>query len=88
MEGEKIEYDRYGRMKYNREFHPNNGKKWSKEELRYLVDWYDKIGADEMSFALGRTITTIAQKVNQLRKLGIMSKAICGSHRRVCNKKF
>jgi len=88
VEGEKIEYDRYGRMKYNPIFHPNNGTHWDKEGLRYLIDWFDKIGADEMSFALGRTITTVAQKVNELRKQGIMPPGVHKNYRRTHNKKF
>ena len=70
-----IEYDRSGRMKYNPEFHFNQGKSWTHEEEEYLIKWYDLIGMEEMSFALGRTEGTIADKVNRLRKRGRMTKA-------------
>lgn len=83
-----IKYDSYGRMEYNPIFHPNNGKPWTKEDLQYLIDWYDKIGADEMSFALGRTIKSIMQKVSNLRKDGIMKQTTHNSHKRIFNKKF
>ena len=69
-----IEYDRFGRMKYNPEFHKRSGMIWNKDELDYLINWYDKIGAEEMSFALERPITSVAQKVNILRGRGVMQK--------------
>lgn len=69
-----IEYDRSGRMKYNPEFHFNQGKYWTYDEEEYLIKWYDIIGMEEMSFALGRTEGTITDKVNRLRKRGRMTK--------------
>lgn len=71
-----IRYDRFGRMLYNPEFHTNTRKQWSKSDLDYLVDWYDKIGPEEMSFALERTMASVMQKVNSLRKQGIMPSSI------------
>lgn len=69
-----VEYDRYGRMKYNPELHENQGKPWSKEDLEYLIAWYEIIGAEEMSLALGRPEAVIANKVSKLRKSGLMKK--------------
>jgi hypothetical protein len=69
-----VEYDRFGRMRYNAELHFNQGKPWSKEDLEYLVNWYSIIGAEEMSLALGRTEMTVADKVHKLRKRGLMRK--------------
>lgn len=69
-----IEYDNWGRMKYNPEIHFNQGHNWTTEELDYLVNWLDKIGLEEMSLALGRTETSIATKVHKLRREGLMSK--------------
>lgn len=71
-----IEYDRFGRMKYNPEFHKRCGVVWNKSELKYLVDWYDKIGAEEMSFALERPISAVSEKVAVLRRRGIMRRPI------------
>lgn len=70
----QIRYDSWGRMYYNPEFHSNNGKPWSTKDLRYLIDWYDIAGAEEMSFALERTIKTIQMKVYSLRKQGVMNR--------------
>lgn len=67
-----IEYDSSGRMKYNPEFHFNQGKYWTYDEEEYLIKWYDLIGMEEMSFALGRTEGTISDKANRLRKRGRM----------------
>ncbi len=69
-----IEYDNAGRMKYNPDLHPNQGKPWSDEDKDYLINWYSKIGLEEMSLALGRSEATIAQKVTKFRNRGIMSK--------------
>ncbi|WP_443660115.1 hypothetical protein [Clostridium algidicarnis] len=68
----KIEYDSYGRMKYNPSFHSKSGKVWSKEDLEYLKDWYHIIGPEEMSFALDRTIKSVMQKAGVLRRQGAM----------------
>ena len=69
-----IEYDSSGRMKYNPEFHRKHGQLWSRDDLEYLISWYDKIGPEEMSFALERPIGAVAQKVKVLRQRGIMQR--------------
>lgn len=74
MENMEISYDRFGRMFYNSEFHENNRKPWDKEDMDYLIQWYDRIGPEEMSFALGRTMKTVQTKVSELRKKGVMKK--------------
>lgn len=68
----EVTYDKKGRMLYNPLYHRRTGKKWSKDEIRYLIDWYDIIGVDEMSYALERTPYTINNHVYQLRKRGVM----------------
>lgn len=68
------EYDKYGRMKRNPEFHKNTGKGWTMDDLNYLIEYYDKIGPEEMSFALERTISSVMQKVQTLRNEKIMTK--------------
>lgn len=67
-----VEYDNFGRMKYNPEYHFNQGSPWSIEDKEYLIEWLDKIGLEEMSFALGRTESTISEKARVLRKQGKM----------------
>jgi len=67
-----IQYDKYGRMLYNPEFHSKNCTKWKEEEVQYLIQWYEIIGAEEMSFALERTMPSIQHKVSKLRKKGRM----------------
>lgn len=75
-----VEYDSYGRMKYNPELHENQGKPWSKEDLEYLITWYEIIGAEEMSLALGRPEAVIANKVSKLRKSGLMKRPTKEKH--------
>lgn len=70
-----VEYDDYGRMKYNPELHFNQGNKWTKEDIEYLIEWLDKIGYEEMSLALGRTEATLRDKVFKLRKKGLMKRS-------------
>lgn len=69
-----IEYDSVGRMTYNPELHDMQGQPWTVEEAQYLIDWYNIIGAEEMSLALGRSENTIATRVNRLRSKGLMNK--------------
>lgn len=69
-----IEYDKCGRMKYNPDLHQNNGKPWSKEDLDYLINWYEIIGLEEISMALERSEVTVAAKVAYLRRKGKMNK--------------
>lgn len=65
-------YNKLGRMLYNPEYHKNTGEPWTMDDLSYLISWYDKIGPTEMAFALERTETSVMQKVNSLRKEGVM----------------
>ena len=67
-----VKYDNAGRMKYNPDLHDRQGKLWDDDEKEYLINWYNIIGLEEMSLALGRTEGTVANKVNQLRSLGKM----------------
>lgn len=68
----KLNFNEKGMITYNKELHPNQGQPWSEEDLLYLIEWYDIIGGEEMSFALGRTEKTISVKASNLRKEGLM----------------
>jgi hypothetical protein len=83
METQEIKYDSYGRMMYNPEFHANDGKKWTKEDVNYLIDWYEIIGPEELSFALERTIKSVQQKVSELRKKKMLGPATYNMHNRI-----
>lgn len=69
-----ITYDRLGRMQYHPDFHANQKLPWTTVDERYLVDNYEKLGPEEVSFALERTITTVMTRAYILRKKGIMPK--------------
>jgi len=71
-----ITYDRYGRMNYNPMFHENNRKPWDPEDDEYIINWYDIIGPEEMSFAISRTIKSAMNRVARLRKAGKMRKPL------------
>lgn len=79
----KPTYDRYGRMHYHPDFHPNHKKSWTTKDQQYLIDWYEKIGPDQVSLDLGRTIHVVQQKACMLRKRGLMPKPVKASkHKR------
>lgn len=65
-------FDRWGRMFYHPEMHPNHGTPWTNTDQRYLIDHYDRQGPEEISLALGRTIKTVQAKACALRKKGLM----------------
>ncbi|MGG3871414.1 DNA-entry nuclease [Brevibacillus laterosporus] len=64
-------YDRFNRMKYHPDFHTNQGKPWSTEELQYLCRFYDHDHGRAIAFALGRTETTLRTKVDLLKRKGM-----------------
>lgn len=77
-----IEYDNQGRIKYNSELHDRQGTFWDEEEIEYLIKWYDIIGMEEMSLALGRTEATVANKVYRLQERGKMPRPDIKRHTR------
>lgn len=68
-----INYDNSGRMTYCPELHDRQGQPWTVEETEYLIEWYKKIGLEEMSLALGRSETSVAARVNALKTKGLMT---------------
>ena len=76
MEGVKtlnvdaIEYDKFGRMKYHPEFHYAHGLPFTNKELEYICKYHDVDDLRTLSFAIGKTETTIANKLSQLKKSG------------------
>lgn len=63
-----IEYDRLGRMKYNPQFHDNQGTKFTEGELIYLCKFWEKDKTKNLSLAVGRTESSLAKKIQMLRK--------------------
>lgn len=75
-----IQFDTYGRMRYHPEFHPNQGRYWTTVDQQFLIDNYARIGPEECSLALGRTIHTVMQKAYSLRQAELMPRAVRKSH--------
>jgi len=69
MEG--VRYDRQGRMVYHPDFHPNQGKPFSDEEIEYLCKFYDYDDRQSLAFGLGRTESSVQEKVFKLKKRGV-----------------
>lgn len=42
------EFDRWGRMKYDPKIHVNQGKFWTTREIKYLIDYYYKVGPSHL----------------------------------------
>lgn len=59
---------------YDKEIHYNHNKNWSKEDLEYLCSVYEFDKKLDISLALGRTVASVSQKVNELRKNGKFKK--------------
>lgn len=59
------------RLKYNPDFHENHGTPWSKEDLLYLCGMWGRGKGQQISLALGRTLSTCMSKVYTLRKYGL-----------------
>lgn len=71
---ENVSFDAYGRMQYHPEIHTKQGTPWTTTDQNYLIKFYEKIGPDQMSHELGRTIHTVMNRAYILRKQGLMPK--------------
>jgi len=71
----EITFDKWGRMQYNPDYHPNHKKNWLMSDQKFLIENYESIGPEEVSFAIGRTIHTVMAKAWELRKKGLMAPA-------------
>lgn len=58
------------RMVYDPEYHENYGKRWTDEDLAYLVQMRPGTKWADISLALGRTHDTCADKYYKLKKAG------------------
>ncbi|WP_238600709.1 DNA-entry nuclease [Metasolibacillus meyeri] len=67
MEAIEVTYDKQGRMNYHPEYHFAHGKPFEEKELEYLCKFYESDGAANISFALGRTESTLREKVRALK---------------------
>lgn len=59
-------------MLYDERIHHNQGKRWTNEELEYICTFAEYDGLRSLSFAIGRTEKTIASKLSDLRKAGLL----------------
>lgn len=70
---EGIVYDKYGRMKVHPDFHPNQGKVFTQDELEYLCAFYEVDHTRTMSFALGKSEASIRNKYFELKRKGFIN---------------
>lgn len=63
-----VEYDACGKMKYHPDFHSNQGKKWTEEDLEYLCKYHEVDSLEVLALALERTTASTAEKVTKLKK--------------------
>lgn len=57
-------------MRSSKYYHPNDGKPWTVEDLRYLVKFYEFDGPKNISLALGRTCKSIKIQYQKVKKNG------------------
>lgn len=76
-------YAANGRMNYHPEYHPNNGKPWTTTDEKYLIEYYDRIGPEQVGLDLGRTTSTVMTRAYELRKKRLMPKGSGKRHRRI-----
>ena len=74
MKSNEIEFDAMGCMVYHPDYHPNQGRDWTTVDQRFLIDNYERVGPEEVSLALGRTIHAVMNRACMLRKQGLMAK--------------
>lgn len=67
-----VTYDRYGRMNYHPEFHGKQKQPWSTTDQKFLIENYDRLGPEQVSLELERTIHTVMTRAYELRKKGLM----------------
>lgn len=70
----EITYDKYGRMNYHPDFHGNQKQPWTTTDQKFLIENYELMGPEEISFALERTIHTVMTRAYKLRQIGLMEK--------------
>lgn len=66
----KKEFTKSYREKYNKEFHDMQHQIWNDEDDCYLVNFYGRITAKEMSYALGRSLDSIYSRITKLKNKG------------------
>lgn len=69
-----MKFDRWGRLQYDPDLHPNHAKPWTVKEEQYLIDFYGGVSPEELSLSLGRTPHAVYQKATMLRKQGRLKK--------------
>lgn len=67
----RVEYDRWGRMKYHPEFHHNYRKSYTVKELAYICKHYGQGNLKTLSLDVGRTEQSLRTLVYQLKKKGL-----------------
>jgi hypothetical protein len=66
---EEYSFDKQNRMQYHPDFHTNQGNVWSLEDLEYLCKFWEVDPMRTVAFALGRTETTCASKIQYLKSV-------------------
>lgn len=56
------------RMRYNPEFHFNQGKDWSIKDVMYLCGMHNKIQLRNIALALGRTENACFRMINDAKR--------------------
>lgn len=69
-----ISFDKQGRMQYHPDFHPNQGKRLTLDELIYICKFHSVDDIRTLSYAVGKTEHSVASIVTRLRRDGSFEK--------------
>lgn len=61
------------RLRYNPEFHENQGKPFTKDDLVYMCSMWDSMKKADIAMALGKTHGAVLSKAYSLRKNGLFN---------------
>jgi hypothetical protein len=67
---DEVRYDRFGRMQYHPDYHPNQGKSYTVKENAYLCKHYVRGHVKTLALDMGRTETSIRSRICELRRRG------------------
>lgn len=70
VDNDQLTYCKNDYAEYNEFYHPNDGKAWTEEEIRYLTKHYKHDGVKSISLGLGRTCKAVKLKYYTLVKQG------------------
>lgn len=70
MDEKEVEYDNFGRMKYDPSYHPRQFATFTEEESAFIVRYYKRGEVKRLSLEVGRTCKSLRQHMWKLKRDG------------------